>query len=63
MTSMKESGRPLPLHQINELRMLELMSSPYSQPLMGMIKQSEKDYYSKKEDRPKSTAPRQKSSK
>ena len=49
MGSMKDSGKPLPLQMINELRMLEIMSSPYSQPLMGMIKQIETEMTKKQE--------------
>ena len=41
IASLKESDKPLPMQAINELRMLELMSSPYSQPLHGMIKNIE----------------------
>ena len=36
-----ESQRPLPMSTVNELRKLELMESPYSQPLIGMIKEIE----------------------
>lgn len=36
-----ESQKPLPMGTINELRKLELMESPYSQPLIGMIKEIE----------------------
>ena len=53
MDTMKVSGKPLPLQLINELRMLEMMSSPYSQPLKGMIKQIEAEL-TKRQDRDKS---------
>ena len=33
-----ETGKPLPMSRINELRMLELMASPYNQSLIAMIK-------------------------
>ena len=33
-----ETGRPLPMARINELKMLELMASPYNQSLIAMIK-------------------------
>ena len=38
---MRDSQKPLPLATVNELRKLELMESPYSQPLIGMIKEME----------------------
>ena len=33
-----ETGKPLPLTRINELKLLELMASPYNQSLIAMIK-------------------------
>lgn len=38
ISSMKDSGRPLPLSAINQLKVLEIMNSPYGQPLQNMIK-------------------------
>jgi hypothetical protein len=38
---MRDNQKPLPLATVNELRKLELMESPYSQPLIGMIKEIE----------------------
>ena len=33
-----ETGKPLPMSRINELKLLELMASPYNQSLIAMIK-------------------------
>ena len=33
-----DSGKPLPMTKINELKLLELMASPYNQSLIAMIK-------------------------
>jgi len=33
-----ETGKPLPMSRINELKFLELMASPYNQSLIAMIK-------------------------
>ena len=33
-----ETGKPLPMARINELKLLELMTSPYNQSLIAMIK-------------------------
>lgn len=41
LEKVSEQQRPLPMSIINELRKLELMESPYSQPLIGMIKEIE----------------------
>ena len=38
ISSLKDSGRPLPLSAINQLKVLEIMNSPYGQPLQNMIK-------------------------
>ena len=38
---LKETNKPLPVSVIRELKVLEIMNSPYSQPLMGMIKDIE----------------------
>ena len=32
-----ETGKPLPLSRINELKSLELMASPYNQSLIAMM--------------------------
>lgn len=41
-----ETQRALPIHRINELKLLELMTSPYNQSLIAMI-QVELDYLKK----------------
>ena len=33
-----ETGKPLPMTRINELKLLELMTSPYNQSLIAMIR-------------------------
>ena len=33
-----ETQKPLPMTRINELKLLELMASPYNQSLIAMIK-------------------------
>jgi hypothetical protein len=34
---LEQSKKPLPMHRINDLKALELMSSPYNQSLIAMI--------------------------
>lgn len=35
---LKQTQKPLPLSKMNELKMLEIMSSPYNQSLIAMLK-------------------------
>jgi hypothetical protein len=39
---LKLTKRPLPMAKINELKYLDLMASPYNQPLVSMIKDEKK---------------------
>jgi hypothetical protein len=41
LSVLQESNKPLPMKYIGELKVLEIMGSPYSQPLMGMIREIE----------------------
>ena len=59
ISSMKEQGKPMSLQVINELRMLEIMNSPYSQPLQGMIRTIEQ-CLNQKDDRPSTNQTRRK---
>lgn len=60
MSSLRESGKPLAEQKIKELKSLEMMSSPYSQSLQGMIKSIEKSVEENERERPSSKTSKRK---
>ena len=58
---LNETQKPLPMARINELKMLEMMASPYNQSLISMIKEESDFYKSKKSDKRKQTKSQNKS--